>query len=332
MTDAWTPDILGHPFAQRTLDLGTDAEGPVVATLVRRLPSPWARLTGPLRDVDVLYVHGWSDYFFQKDVAHQWSDLGARFFALDLRKYGRSMRPGQTPGFILDLATYDEDIAAALAAMGPRTGRRLVLLGHSTGGLVLSLWASRNPEAVSALVLNSPWLEFQLGAVGRKAIQPIVTARARLDPRGGQLATDYGFYTRAQREIGAIPGPDSDAMPGFVPDWRPDRAFATHPGWLHAVMIGHRQVESGLRLTCPVLVLLSARSVSPLAWSETMTSADAVLVVDDIARASLKLGELVTVARIEGAIHDVYLSRPEPRRRALIVTRRWALGVLGREG
>src|SRR5918995_968953 len=64
--------------------------------------------------------------------------------------------------------------------------RRLVLLGHSTGGLTLTLWAARNPGRAAALVLNSPWLEFQFGAVGRQAIAPLVNARARLDPRGTQ--------------------------------------------------------------------------------------------------------------------------------------------------
>ncbi|MBO9625314.1 MAG: alpha/beta hydrolase, partial [Microbacterium sp.] len=111
----WIPDVLGEEFEQLTLDLGEDDEGPVVATLVRALPRPigwWDRLLGrtrPLDDVDVLYVHGWSDYFFQKRLARFWTARGARFFALDLRKYGRSLRTGQTPGFITDLATYDED-------------------------------------------------------------------------------------------------------------------------------------------------------------------------------------------------------------------------------
>src|SRR5690349_19130718 len=147
----WIPDVLGDEFEQLTLELAADDEGPVVATLVRALPGPrslWDRLRGrrlPLDGVDVLYVHGWSDYFFQKRLARFWTERGARFFALDLRKYGRSLRDGQTPGYITDLAAYDEDIAAALDAMdrgaaqpGPR--RRLVLLGHSTGGLTLSLW------------------------------------------------------------------------------------------------------------------------------------------------------------------------------------------------
>ena len=49
-----------------------------------------------------------------------------------------------------------------------------MLLGHSTGGLVLSLWADRHPGVASAVVLNSPWLEFQLNAATRAAIAPVL--------------------------------------------------------------------------------------------------------------------------------------------------------------
>ena len=89
----WIPDVLGDEFDQLTLELGEDDEGPLVATLVRALPREqpwWNRMRGhrlPLDDVDVLYVHGWSDYFFQKRLARFWTARGARFFALDLRKY-----------------------------------------------------------------------------------------------------------------------------------------------------------------------------------------------------------------------------------------------------
>ncbi len=119
----WMPDVLGDEFEQLTLPLGQDDEGEVVATLVRALPqrSFWKRLLEgplPLADVDVLYVHGWSDYFFQKRLARFWTSRGAHFYALDLRKYGRSLREGQTHGFVTSLTTYDEDIAAALAAIG----------------------------------------------------------------------------------------------------------------------------------------------------------------------------------------------------------------------
>lgn len=349
----WRPDVLGDEFEQRTLPLGEDSEGEVVATVVRALPpapaapAGWDRLRrmlwnppprprAPLADVDVLYVHGWSDYFFQKRLARFWTSRGARFFALDLRKYGRSLRDGQTPGYIVDLKTYDEDIAAALDAMGrgsrasdsasgPRTDaaasdRRLVLLGHSTGGLVLSLWAARHPGAADALVLNSPWLEFQI-APARAALSPVVELQARLRPLNAAPQVDLGYYTRAQNEVA---DPD-DPMPIDLA-WRPAQSMAVHAGWLHAILSGHRAVAAGLSIDAPICVLLSARSVIPTRWSDELTSADSVLVVDDIARAALKLGSSVTIERVDGALHDVFLSRREAREDAYRRMGRWVAG------
>ncbi|WAA65375.1 alpha/beta hydrolase [Microbacterium oxydans] len=327
----WMPDVLGDEFEQLTLDLGSDDQGPVVATLVRALPTEpgwWDRVRGerPLLDgVDVLYVHGWSDYFFQKRLARFWTSRGARFFALDLRKYGRSLREGQTPGYIADLATYDEDIAAALDAMGrgeggTHTGRRLVLLGHSTGGLTLSLWASRHPDAADAVILNSPWLEFQF-APARAAIAPMVELQARLRPLEAAPQVDLGFYTRAQQEVA-----DPDDPMDVNLEWRPTQTMAVYAGWLHAILSGHKAVAAGLSITAPVCVLLSARFVPPTRWSEDLTSADSVLVVDDIARAALRLGSTVTVERIDGALHDVFLSRHEAREDAYRRLERWVTG------
>jgi len=325
----WIPDVLGDGFEQLTLDLEPDDEGPVVATLVRALPPAqgwWDRLRGrrrPLDDVDVLYVHGWSDYFFQKRLARFWTARGARFHALDLRKYGRSLRDGQTPGFITDLAAYDEDIAAAFAAMGREDGasaRRLVLLGHSTGGLVLSLWASRHPGVAAALILNSPWLEFQV-ASARPLIAPVAELQARWAPREVAPQVDLGFYTRAQAEVA-----DADDPMEVNPLWRPARSMAVHAGWFHAVLTGHAKVAAGLAIDAPVCVLLSAKSATPTRWSDDLTRADSVLVVDDIARAALKLGSSVTVERIDGALHDVFLSRREARDDAYRRLDHWVTG------
>lgn len=326
----WVPDVLGDEFEQLTLDLGEDDQGPVVATLVRALPRPlpwWDRVgrRRPLDDVDVLYVHGWSDYFFQKRLARFWTSRGARFHALDLRKYGRSLRDGQTPGYVADLTTYDEDIAAALEAMGrgaDATGspRRLVLFGHSTGGLTLSLWASRHPDAVDALILNSPWLEFQFAPV-RPAIAPMVELQARLRPLDVAPQVDLGFYTRAQQEVA---DPDDPVDVNLA--WRPVQTMAVYAGWLNAILTGHKTVAAGLSIPAPVCVLLSARSVAPTRWSEELTAADSVLVVDDIARASLRLGPSVTVERIDGALHDVFLSRHAAREDAYRRLDRWVTG------
>ena len=325
MSEAWAPDILGAGFERLTLPLGADDDGAeLVATLVRSIPHPFARLSGALRDVDVLYVHGWSDYFFQTELARFWTERGARFHALDLRGYGRSLRPGQVAGDMRSLEDYDVDIAAALEAMGRDAARRrkLVVLGHSTGGLVLTLWAARHPGVADAVILNSPWLEFQVGAVGRQALTPIVNARARFDPYGSHPVVDLGFYTRAQREVGSLP----DSPEG----WRPPQGFPTHPAWLAAILEGHRRVALGVDVGAPALVLLSARSILAASWNPEMTEVDSVLVVDDIARRATRIAETVTIARIDGALHDVFLSRPRPRERAYAELERFARSALER--
>ncbi len=327
----WVPDVLGDEFAQLTLPLGEDEQGEVVATLVRALPpepTVWQKLTGRgrmLDDVDVLYVHGWSDYFFNKRLARFWTSRGARFFALDLRKYGRSLREGQTPGYITDLAQYDEDIAAALAEMGHAPGqgsaRRLVLFGHSTGGLTLSLWADRHPDAADALILNSPWLELQLSGFAREAVGRLLGLQTRWNPLEVGPQLDAGYYSRAQEEVA-----DPDDPMDVNLDWRPAQTMPVLAGWLKAVVDGHTRVAEGLSIGIPICVLLSARTAVPTRWSEELTSADTVLVVDDIARAALKIGSSVTIERIDGALHDVFLSRHEAREDAYARLERWVAG------
>lgn len=323
----WVPDVLGDDFEQVTLPLGQDPEGEIVATLVRLRPG-FALYPRSFSDVDVLYVHGWSDYFFQARLARFWTDRGARFYALDLRKYGRSLRPGQTPGYISDLTQYDDDIAAALAAMehpiDGSSSRRLVLVGHSTGGLTLSLWGDRHPGVVAGVILNSPWLEFQLSAFSRQAVAPLVELQSRIRPLNTMPQVDLGFYARAQA---AVADP-ADLTPN--PAWRPEHAMAVHTGWLNAILHGHGRVAAKLAIDAPVCVLLSARSAVPTRWSEALTEADTVLTVDEIARAALNLGSSVTIERIDGALHDVFLSRKQARDEAYARMERWALGYLAR--
>ncbi len=323
--NGWRPDVLGAGFEQHTLPLGTDAEGEVVATLVRYRP-PWRlRLTrGAASGADVLYVHGWSDYFFNRELAEYWSNAGARFFALDLRKYGRSLRPGQTPGFITDLAEYDADIEAALAAMGQGApGRPLILLGHSTGGLVLSLWAARNPGRASALVLNSPWLEFQASRLGREALAPVIGWGAKVNPLATLPSVDLGFYNRTVSK-------ELDGEWEFNPDWRPVRGFMVHPAWLRAVLAGHATVAARIDVGAPVLTLLSKRSTLQARWDPAMASSDIVLVVDEVAERTLRLSQVGAVARIDGALHDVFLSRGPVRAAAYAAITEWLHGYAPR--
>ena len=189
-------------------------------------------------------------------------------------------------------------------------------MGHSTGGLTLSLWAHRHPGVASAVILNSPWLEFQLP---REALMPLVELRARRRPMGPIPQVDLGYYSRAQAEAADPSDPVEVNLA-----WRPEQTMTVHAGWLGAILRGHDRIEQGLSIDAPVLVMLSGKSARPIRWHDELTRTDSVLVVDDIARAALKLGPLVTIARIDGALHDVFLSRHEAREQAYRVLAGWA--------
>lgn len=85
---SYQADILGSPYQQRTLILKDDYEGKALATVVRRKSEIVTRQA-------VLYIHGYIDYFFQTEMAEQFNLHGYDFYALDLRKYGRSYLPHQ---------------------------------------------------------------------------------------------------------------------------------------------------------------------------------------------------------------------------------------------
>ncbi|MGA7204880.1 MAG: alpha/beta hydrolase [Specibacter sp.] len=361
---SWQQDVLGPDFEQLTLELPIGAP----ATLVRYAgdATPWS--PSSLSGADVLYVHGWSDYFFQRELAEYWHKAGANFYALDLHNYGRSLRPGMVPGQVASLTEYDDDIAAALTAMGRRgvaeevtavpaleqahdaagfehafleaarlrlgaaidalTGRQhhvphevprerpLILLGHSTGGLTLSLWAARHPGAAAAVVLNSPWLEFQANEMGRAMVAPLIQARTRFKPLAPLPPIDPGFYTRAVSSR-------YDGEWEYESEWRPDRGFPVTPSFLNAVFQGQAQVSRGLGIQAPVLVMLSDKSYLQPKWSANALAADVVLNVDSVARRSLDLGHDVTLHRIPAAFHDVFLSGSAVRAQAYAGMGRW---------
>ena len=186
---SWGPDILGPGFQARTLPLLPDEEDDgAVATLVRHVPAldPQALAATPTTPLfSWLYLHGWNDYFFNATLAREVARIGGAFYAVDLRRYGRSLREGQMLGWTANLTDYDEEIGQALAVVRAETGMDtpVVLCGHSTGGLTASLWADRHPGALAALVLNSPWLVIQGADPVRLVGEPVVNTLARRDPR-----------------------------------------------------------------------------------------------------------------------------------------------------
>lgn len=272
----------------------------------------------------VLFLHGWSDYFFNTELASFWARNGYDFYALDMHNHGRNLDVETTGGYVADLADYDAEITAALGIIRHEAGTErpnVALMGHSTGGLVAALWASRHPGEVQYLILNSPWLEMHGSRLGRKAAQAMVTPLARFRPEMVLKLPERGFYFRSISITAEGEWPLDER-------YRPPLAFPVRVGWLRAVLSGHAKVARGLGLDIPVLVLTSAASANGMVWQETMRSSDAVLDVDVIAARAMALGRSVTLERVEGGLHDVFLSAPEVRNDAYDRLARWVRGYM----
>jgi len=321
---AWEEDILGAGFQSFAFE-AKGADGVQrTATLVRFRPAPGGTAPPQQTRRPVLFLHGWSDYFFNVDLAMFWNSAGYDFYALDMHNHGRSLRPDAPGGFVSHLADYDAEIEAARVIIGGGDPPGpITLMGHSTGGLVAALWAAGHPGSVSRLVLNSPWLEMHGSSLVRRAASGLMAPMARLRPTAVLRLPERGFYWRTI----------SSAAEGewTIDDrYRPPMAFPVRAGWLSAVLAGHARVARGLNIQVPILVLLSAGSATGLLWSEAMRRTDAVLDVNIIGARALALGRSATVERIEGALHDVFLSPAEVRADAYARLARW-LSAYGAE-
>ena len=312
MTD-WNPDELGAGYEQHTIPLGADpdGEGQVEATLVRRTP-------GESYDAAVLYVHGFSDYFFQRELAEFFAERGFAFYALDLRKCGRSRREGQTGHYVSDLAFYDAELDQSLAIIREETGGKpVVVSAHSTGGLIVPLWLNRlnkrpggtKGAGIVGVVLNSPWLDLQgapwMRTVGTKAIAAV----ARVKPKSIIKLPPTNAY-------GSSLHISANGEWDFNTVFKPLEGFPVSFGWLAAIRRGHAALQKGLDIGVPSLVLRSTRTRFARKYSADVDSADAVLDVKQIARWAGCLGDQVTVMPIEGARHDVFISKEGPRKAA----------------
>ena len=285
-----------------------------------RAPSSprWSAAAAAQTTKAVLHLHGFADYFFQTGYADWWTERGYDFYALDLRKHGRSLRPHQTPNYVTDLRDYYPELDEAWQRVTERDGHtEVVLSAHSTGGLVGGLWANdRLPERLVGAVMNSPWLDLQGSTLMRVVGTPILRQLGAWQPMREIKRHVPGFYTRSLHR-------DYEGDWDFDLLWKPIDSFTVYAGWLRAIREGHARMHRGLELPYPVLVLSSGRSTFPEEMSEDVHGTDIVLDVAQIRRWATAYGPHVTYIAIEGARHDVVLSREDPRRAAYDAINTW---------
>ncbi len=192
-----------------------------------------------------------------------------------------------------------------------------MLVGHSTGGLIASLWAASHPDRVTALVLNSPWLDLQGSAMVRALGTPVIDAVGHSMPTSVLRLPDSGFYARVLHtslegeweydlddEVHAVA-----ADPGRLAAGHPDRAAAGR-GRAESAVPGPGDVLPPR----PISAGGGARRCGPPTpcWTSSRSCSRAT-----------RLGRLVTIVRVDQGLHDVWLSAPAVRKQALDEMMHW---------
>lgn len=340
----WQPDMLGPGYENMPFALGIDPDGEtdIYTTLVRYTQSSQSsqsdqktqtspnRPTGnnPALDAHdrpaILLIHGMSDYFFHTHVAEFFANQGYDFYAIDLRKCGRSYRPGQSWHYITNITEYFTDLTTVMEYLAT-IHQQIVIIAHSTGGLIAPLWLdhikTHNPQLhqhMTALVLNSPWLDMMVPAWMSLGLTPVVNVLGKHRPRTAIPGVTLSTYGKT---IHTSVGGEWE----FDTTMKPLYGHKKYVGWLRAIKQGQQQIHSGLvDAGIPTLVLSSHESILGKPYSPDKShSADTLLDVEQIHKWAPQVASQVTAIRVYGAIHDVFLSRKPIRQQAFAMCAAW---------
>lgn len=298
-------------FEQTTVPMPPSWDGPVEMVLVRRT----TELTS---GGAVLYVHGFGDYFFQSHLADYYEQQGLRFYAVDLRRHGRAIREHQHPNTCRSIDEYVEDLDAAIEVLVQEERVTWLLLnGHSTGGLAAAIQAHRGEQkrSVDALYLNSPFLDQNLPLWKEALVEPLLSTVGRVLP-GLPLPSLDPLYGESIHE-------SARGSWAFDLGWKPLAGFPATAGWIRAIHRAQAEIEDGLSIQAPVLVLHASRSLRPKGWTDDIRRADMILDVEDVARLAPMLGARVEIEAVPHGIHDLALAEDGPREAAFRMVADW---------
>lgn len=309
-------DLLGANYRARTFSfLGPKSQ--VHTTLINHRDeqhSPHA----------ILYVHGYTDYFFQTGLAEHFIAQGYRFYALDLQGYGRSIRPNSPPNWCESIEQYGQDLDIALATMKEDGVDKVTLLAHSTGGLVTATYLAQPYLAderarhyqtdfpdISGLILNSPFLALPFSPTTLKWINKPLYALVSLFPFASLPTKKATLYSKT---LHTVFGGEWD----YRLDWKPATGYPLSFYWLKQIVLAQRKLTTK-RIEIPTLLCHSEVSTLDKKTVAEMQLGDGVLDVNSMQDAANKTFSQLSEASIQHGFHDLFLSQ-RPAREAYLAS------------
>ena len=297
----WSADYLGNGWVKKHIILDEDFDGVPVATIVKKAD------TNP-GDTAVLYIHGFSDYFFQGSLADSLENERLKFYALDLRRYGRSKLPFQIWNEVRKMDDYFEEIDSAVNIIKREGHEKIILVAHSTGGLTASLYAAERGSEVPfiSIILNSPFFDFNVGGVAESAGIPVISAIGAILPK-----------TVVNRNVSPVNC--MSLHKDYYGEWafdtimKPVQSPMVTASWVRAIHKGQQKLQKGIEIFCPVLVMSSSAGSKGDKFEEIHKRSDTVLDPEEIRTFTRSINGNVKSEVFEGGLHDLVLSEKPVR-------------------
>lgn len=297
---SWHPDIL-EGYEARYVNQGDAFDGPCRSTIVR-LKADSSSHRG------FLYIHGFNDYFFQSEMGHRFVDSGYHFYAVDLRRYGRSRLPWQYPFNIREQKEYFADIDSAIVQMRKDGITDITLGGHSTGGLTVAFMAAELGDniGVQRVVTDSPFLAWNFNSFYRNLLIPAVSDLGILfkNSKIKQSRCDGYAYSLLKQYDGEWT---------YNTDWKMIYSPPVTFSWIRAIQRSQKStLKHASRIRVPLLVMHSSRKVDGCNWDSAFRYGDAVLDPFMLQRCGEEIKRKsqcpVHVCAIDSGLHDLILS------------------------
>lgn len=259
---------------------------------------------------DLLFMHATG--FNAATYAPLLGPLGERYsvVALDQRGHGLSDLPTDPDGLV-DWWPYAQDLIAVLDRWVPPGAPPVVLAGHSMGGIVSLLAASRRPKAVRGLVLLDP------------VLMPPAMRFALFTPWGRRKARGSGLAVGAAKRRPVFPSKD-EALATYTTR----KAFSTwQPGFLEGYVAGGFVDDpDGVRLACaPLWESATFAAHRHNSWGalaglrmpvRLIAAGEGSTVVGGVAKVN-RVAPAVAAESLPGTTHFLPMERPEAIRAAL---------------
>ncbi len=291
----WTSDRYLQGYQETSVRMSPDYSGDVVSTVIRRRSECGG-------DRGILYVHGYNDYFFQEEMGNRFVDSCWNFYAVDLRKYGRSLLSDQTPYEMRKISEYYADIDSTINIMSHNGIKEIVLMGHSTGGLVVASYMNNKPSSlIKAVILNSPFLDWNMSPFVEKFAIPMVSCLGKHFPNIKISQGDASPYGES-------------LLKSLHGEWEFDTNLKTikprkvSAGWIRGISMAQAALRDHSFIPVPILLMHSDKSIFGDKWTPEHQTGDAVLDIKDISRIGRMLGPSVTEISVNGGLHDLILS------------------------